>query len=132
MPDNTEYLRRIAVSLEALARAMAPQHAPDYQHDLTDFPDFDWTSIGATVTLRDSDGAAAVTWGGHIYTRRSPQNKFDVAIWFSRCTGKQSDGSNAYSRLITFKRTPAVEPLPERVSMQVATGFNQHRDRAWS
>lgn len=124
MSDNTEYLRRIAVSLESIARAMAHQSAPDYQHDLTDFPDFDWKSIGATVTLRDRFGAAAVSWGGHIYSRRSPQNKFDVAIWFSRCTGKQSDGSNAYERLITFKRIPAAEPLPERVSRQLAAKLN--------
>lgn len=124
MSDNTEYLRRIAVSLESIARAMAPQHAPDYQHDLTDFPDFDWTSIGATVTFCDRDGAAVVTWGGHTYIRRSPHNKFDVAIWFSRCVGKEN-GELVYERLITFKRMRSgVEPLPTRVSQQLSSRLN--------
>lgn len=120
MPDNTEYLRRIAVSLEQIALALATGTPPDYQHDLTEFPDFDWSSIGATVVRRDSDGAAAVSWGGHIYQRRSPQNKFDVAIWFSRYTGKSEGSGNAYERLITFKRIAPVEPLPERVLGQLS------------
>lgn len=117
MSDNTEYLRRIAVSLEALALALAPKTAPDYQHDLTEFPQFDWSSIGAVVTFCDRDGAAIVTWGGHTYIRRSPHNKFDLAIWFSRCVGKEKNGELIYERLITFKRMRSgIEPLPTRVS----------------
>lgn len=96
--------------------------APNYQYDLSAFPNFNWGTIGAAIARTDRYGAAAVTWGGHTYIRRSPQNKFGEAIWFSRCTGKGESGENVYLRLITFKRHERIEPLPERVSRHLAVG----------
>ena len=107
-----ESLTRIAIALEL----MIPQKAPDYQFALKDFNSFDWSSIGAVVADRDIDGASAILWRNNIYVRRSPSNKFEEAIWFSRCTGRDEKGANIYERLITFKAISDAEPLPERVA----------------
>ena len=112
-----DILRDTHTTLMAVQRIVQPNQSPDYQYDLSAFPNFDWDMIGAAVTQSDRYGAAAVTWGGHTYIRRSPQNKFGEAIWFSRCTGKGDNGDNVYVRLITFKRhLSKAEPLPSGVS----------------
>ncbi|MEI2582362.1 single-stranded DNA-binding protein [Scytonema sp. PRP1] len=117
---QTLALEKMAASLERMTAALerlAPRTAPNYQYSLESFRSFDWSAIGATVERKDQHGAAIVSWNGQQYIRRSPSNKFDPAIWFSRCTGKAEDGSNAYERLITFKpiSTAEVEPVPEKV-----------------
>jgi hypothetical protein len=66
---------------------------------LSEYPTFDWPSIGATVLNRDDDGVTAVEWNGHVFTRRSPNNKFDVAVWFSRHLGQDSDGCDLKHRM---------------------------------
>lgn len=115
-------LRDTYTTLLAIQRIQINNLPTDYQYDLSAFPNFDWDTIGARIVHSDRYGAAAVTWGGHTYIRRSPQNKFGDAIWFSRCKGKGESGENVYVRLITFKRhNNKAEPLPERVSHQVAT-----------
>lgn len=123
-----QWLQRNTMALEVIAnqlqlirqQLMSSDHVPNYQYDLAAFPSFNWESIGATVTSGDRYGAAAVTWGGHTYIRRSPQNKFESAIWFSRSTGKGENGENVYQRLITFKKgSSKAEPLPERVSRYI-------------
>lgn len=111
---------RIANSLEKITAALerlAPRTAPNYQYSLESFKTFDWSSIGATVERSDRHGPAVVGWGGQQFIRRSPANKYDPAIWFSRCTGKAEDGTNAYERLITFKplSKTEVDPLPDKV-----------------
>lgn len=111
-----DILRDTYTTLLAIQRIQANNLPTDYQYDLSAFPNFDWNIIGASVVHSDRYGAAAVTYCGHTYIRRSPQNKFGEAIWFSRCTGKGENGENAYSRLITFKNiSKSVEPIPERV-----------------
>jgi len=45
------HLRQIAVSSNP---------APDYQRPWSEYPMFDWASIGATVLNRDGDGVTAV------------------------------------------------------------------------
>jgi hypothetical protein len=72
---------------------------------------FDWSSIGAGVLKEDEDGVSSVEWNGQVFTRRSPNNRFDAAIWFSRCVGKDSDGNNRYVRLISFKVASDAEPI---------------------
>lgn len=106
-------LERIASSLEQLS----PKTAPNYQYPLESFKNFDWNSIGVTVIKSDRYGAGVVSWNGHQYLRRSPSNKYDPAVWFSRCTGKDDDGTNKYERLITFKALSKteVDPLPQKV-----------------
>jgi hypothetical protein len=123
--EQTEILRMIAASLqgvEAHLRQMAisSNPAPNYQRPLSEYLTFDWDSIGATVLNRDGDGATAVEWNGQVFTRRSPDNFFTSAIWFSRSVGKDSDGRNKYVRLITFK--PASESGPIGAKAKKAIG----------
>ncbi len=89
---------------------------PDYQHGLAEYQDFDWNSIGAKILDRDTDGVSAVSWQGKIYKRRSPENKFAPAIWFSRKQG------NDYYKLITFKTIEAAEPLSRKVLAKISSG----------
>ena len=107
-----ESLTRIAIALELM---IPPQAAPSYQFALDKFATMDWESIGAVV-VRDSDGASAILWRKNIYVRRSPSNKFEEAIWFSRCTGRDEKGANIYERLITFKAMSDATPLPQQVA----------------
>ncbi len=114
--EQTKLLERIAVAVES--QAMANVAAPNYQHSLESFNQFNWASIGAAIERSDEYGAAIVSWRGQQFTRRSPQNKFDPAIWFSRCTGKDESGENRYERLITFKplSKQEVEPVPDKTA----------------
>jgi hypothetical protein len=109
LTHQTALLERIAIALET------GQPAPNYQVSLADFAEFDWSGIGAIVEQRDRDGAAVVMWRGNRYVRRSANNKFQPAIWFSRSIGKGEGGETQYERLITFKALPQPEPLPEKV-----------------
>ena len=108
-----ESLQRIAIALELMIPLAA---APNYQWSLENFATFDWSSIGAVVQERDSDGATAIAWKNNTYLRRSPSNKFGAAIWFSRWVGRDEKGVNQYERLITFKAISDAEPLPQRVA----------------
>lgn len=108
-----ECMTRIAIALEQM---IPLKEAPNYQLALKDYSTFDWASIGAVVADYDSDGATAIVWNKNVYLRRSPTNKFDAAIWFSRCVGKDAQGANIYERLCTFKALIDVEPLPPRVA----------------
>lgn len=107
--QQTDLLERLVAVIEARSPA------PGYVRALTEFAGFDWSEIDATVLQTDSDGIAVISWRGHRYTRRSPSNKFDPAIWFSRAVGKDEDGNSRYERLITFKELAEPEPLPHKV-----------------
>ena len=114
-----ESMQRIAIALELM---IPPQVAPSYQFALDKFATFDYASIGAVVADKDSDGASAILWRNNIYVRRSPTNKFESAIWFSRCVGRDEKGANIYERLITFKAMSDAEPLPRAF----ASRFGSH------
>jgi hypothetical protein len=114
-----QLLERIAQALETLARAGAPAE-PNYVKPLADYRGFAWESIGASVVQEDADGPTHVEWGGALWTRRSPANKFDPAIWFSRAAGKDSEGNVNYLRLITFKPVKEAEALPGKVAAATA------------
>jgi hypothetical protein len=106
--EQTAIFRMIAASLQGIEAnlrqmAISSNTTPNYQRLLSEYPSFDWPSIGATVLNRDGDGGTAIEWNGQIFTRRSPDNSFASAIWFSRSAGKDSEGKNKYVRLITFK-----------------------------
>lgn len=117
---NTMALEAIRDILSAIRLQLVADHVPNYQYDLAAFPGFNWESIGAVVMERDSDGVATVSWAGHTYIRRAPQNKFGDAIWFSRCTGKAPDGAPQYARLITFKRgNTKAEPVPLYLAQKI-------------
>ncbi|HKQ74619.1 MAG TPA: single-stranded DNA-binding protein [Blastocatellia bacterium] len=87
-------------SLAAIAGAMAT--GLDIRKPIQEYTTFDWSSIAAEVTREDEDGPSIVRWNGKFYKRRSPSNKFEPSIWFSRCVGKREDGSNNYETLISF------------------------------
>lgn len=103
--NTKEILAELVVQLERIATALEnqPKPSPDMVFDLGAYPGFDWRAIGAEVIAKDNHGAIAVKHGGKIYTRRNPSNKFGIAIWYSRATGKGDDDATTYERLITFK-----------------------------
>ncbi len=109
-----QHLSRLTEALEAIAWANSPKE-PNFIHPITDYQVFAWDSIGAEVIKKDETGVTQVKWGGYIWTRRSPQNKFGEAIWFSRPAGKNSEGQTHYARLITFRKLSEVEPVPAKV-----------------
>jgi DdrB-like protein len=101
--------------LQLLLRVIASQNPPNWQRPLKDYNNFNWAKIGATVVSTDTHGATKVVWCGHIYTRRSGENKkFGAAIWFSRPNGKDGDETN-YLKLISFKNLAPAETLPDYV-----------------
>lgn len=102
-------LTKISNQLDAIAAGNAPE-SPNYQRPLSAFADFDWSSINASVTARDTSGAAIVLWAGHQWQRRTGAGKFGDAIWFSRPTGQSEQGVQ-YARLITFKDRSQPEPV---------------------
>lgn len=125
MKSLNQILRVIAGTLQAMQaslRQMAVDtaSAPNYVRPLADFADFDWESIGAHVTEADEYGPSAVEWNEFTYTRRSPENKFGEAIWFSRCVGKDANtGQNKYVRLITFKNQMEAEPVSRKAQKAI-------------
>lgn len=117
---NERTLERIANALEriaiALETAQGEKPAPNYKQDLKNFANFDWNSIGAEVEKSDRYGVATVIWQGKRFVRRSPENAYGAAIFFTRCVGKDEDGRNKYERLITF--TPVEEIKVRAISRE--------------
>lgn len=119
-PEDTNTLlstlAQIAIATERIASVLesTPASAPDLQVSIADYWGFDWSSIGATVVESDRHGAIAVSHKGKIYTRRNPMNKYGIAIWYSRASGKDGD-ETIYERLITFKEVRIeADPLNEK------------------
>src|SRR4030095_15078694 len=124
MNEQNEILRMIAASLEGIEShlrqiAVSSKPAPNYQRSLSEYPTFDWPSIGANVLNRDDDGVTAVEWNGQVFTRRSPNNKFDAAVWFSRHLGQDSDGNKRYARFITFRALSDAEPIAAKAKKAI-------------
>lgn len=116
--QQAKALERIAIALERMAPDAG---APNLQKPISQFKSFDWASIGSSVVQRDEHGPAIVEWGGKQFTRRSPQNKYDPAIWFSRSTGERNgEGTVIYERLITFKTMSDVEPIGRKAAEALA------------
>lgn len=121
-----DYQRRQTLAQEKIALGLgrltlsAAMPSPNYTRSLSEFQRFDWASIGATVIQHDNHGAAIVRWGDRDYVRRSPNNKFGEAIWFSRSSGRDELGNTTYERLITFKPMSKAEPVPTRISQHLA------------
>jgi len=111
---QTSALTRIASALEALVIAQAPRE-PNYRRPLGEFAAFDWSSIGATVAVRDEFGPTTLDSLGYLWSRRSPNNKYGEAIWFSRPIGKDADGHTRYLCLIKFELPSEAEPVPDKV-----------------
>jgi hypothetical protein len=112
-----ESLQGVELHLREMSISSNP--APNYRRPLSDYQDFDWASIGAIVLKEDRDGATEVEWNGQVFTRRSPQNSYDAAIWYSRSVGKDSDGKNKYLRLITFKAPSESGPIAVKAKKEI-------------
>ena len=83
--EQNGILRTIAASLQGVEShlrqiAVSSNPAPNYQRPLSEYPTFDWASIGATILNRDGDGVTAVEWNGQVFTRRSPRRSGFRAI----------------------------------------------------
>ncbi len=99
--------------------------APNLHKPMAEFASFDWATINAKVIKGDDDGASAVEWNGRVFTRRSPSNKFDPAIWFSRAVGRDENGTNRYEKLITFRDVADAEELPNKVRKLTTASSNK-------
>lgn len=103
---------------------LANQAAPNIKRSLEDFPSFNWASVGAEILSVDNFGVAQVSWNGKIFTRRSPDNKFKEAIWFSCCVGKDEQGNNKYEKLITFTVIDPAEPISRKAEQLLKPANN--------
>ena len=112
---------RQADALERIARFMAPK-APNYRHTLREWREFDWSSIEAEIIRADSDGVALVSWGGYLWARRAPDNKFSEAVWYSRAEGRTEEGNPSYLRLITFGKAAEPEPMGRKAQKAAEGG----------
>jgi len=119
--DNNQFellmtvLIRVADALDRIAPTTPA--APNYEYPIENFPTFNWETIGAVVEQSDQYGAGVVRWGEKRWMRRSPQNKYGAAIWFSRATSKDDQGKVQYERLVTFKSYDTeVEPISSKAS----------------
>jgi hypothetical protein len=124
LSEQNEILKVIAASLQGVEShlrqmAVSSNPAPNYQRPLSEYPTFDWSSIGAIVLNRDDDGVTAVEWNGQVFTRRSPSNKFADAVWFSRHLGQDSDSNKRYARLISFKALSDAEPIAAKAKKAI-------------
>ena len=124
--DNFEVLADLLLKIlhqtERIAIALESQDTkpPQWCKPIKEFKDFDWKSIGATVIKSDRDGVAVVEWKSREYIRRSPENKFGAAIYFSRSIGKdQATGKANYERLITFKELASAEPISRKAEAEI-------------
>ncbi|HKX31342.1 MAG TPA: hypothetical protein VJ302_26895 [Blastocatellia bacterium] len=101
--------------------AMAP--APRIRKSLADYLQVEqvMAEIGAVILDKDEEGPTMVEWNGQIFKRRAPDNKYNPAIWYSRCTGKAEDGANQYATLIQFGEIKAdVDPLGTKAKQALA------------
>jgi hypothetical protein len=115
MTYEESQLERIAIALEALVDLLSKKQSKEIKTNLfapiSEFKTYDWARIGATVISSDEVGADTVLAGDREYIRRSPENKYGAAIWFSRYVGLDDQGQKQYERLITFKQPPEPNPL---------------------
>jgi hypothetical protein len=93
-------LKSIAAELAKLNSSKAPL-SPGYRRRLSEYPSFDWTSIGAQVVAQDRQGVSEVEWSGHRFDRRQGDKFGGKFIIFSRPADKNGD-TQKYHTLIRF------------------------------
>lgn len=110
--NDTQFKIALLAVLGRIAAALEAQHAEEetITMPLGDYKTYDWPSIGAKPVTTDEDGVAQVWHEGKVYTRRT-NDKFGQDIWFSRCVGKNEDGTPRYHKLIEFKPLKPAEPI---------------------
>jgi len=108
-------LTRIAVALEA-------QQEPEddtLTFPLSDFSGFAWSTIGATIVQRDSDGVSIIRTATGKMAKRRSNDKFGTEIWFSYSDGKAPDGTNKYHKVVEFRNVAPPEPLGRKTEQAV-------------
>lgn len=143
--QQNNILGRIASAMEAQAKATADlnktlvqvsgvitrmsddkitPNRPRYIRKVTEFLEFDWSSIGATVEKKDRTGAAVVGWKDKQYFRRS-KSDFGNEVWFSTSLGKDDAGKALYDILIKFTDPDGVKvkSLPDEIKDKI--GYDQ-------
>jgi hypothetical protein len=120
LAELIKQVTRIAVVLEKQANNGQPTE-PGLERPLADYKSFDWSTIGASIVNQDPDGPTHVEYDGVIWTRRSPSNKFDPCIWYSRPHGHDDEGKVKYMTLIKFKTIKDAEGIPNKIKDQAGT-----------
>ena len=127
MEEQTQLLQAILAELKALhASIKSNQPAPRLEFHLDDLPNFPWDAIGAVPAQRDKHGISQIWWGGRQFFRRSPDNRYTEAIFFSRSLGKEENGKPQYEWLIRFSTTtkPLTPKGVERLRSQFQSPSN--------
>jgi hypothetical protein len=114
-------LTRIADALERLA-SNDKAVSPNIVRPIEEFRSFDWAGHQIEVVKSDNDGPTHVSYNGTVFTRRSPVNKFEPAIWYSASAGKDEDGNVLYIKLITFRTIGDADPLPPKAIGKTNSG----------
>ena len=86
---------------------------------LAEFTTFDWATIQAQVVETDRYGPTIVCWQGKQYLRRSPNNNFRTAVWYSRYVGRRGE-VRVYDRLITFRETVSPRALTTKTKQYLS------------
>jgi hypothetical protein len=114
-------LKELNQTLRRMEAANNP--SPEYRVPIEQYPEFNWTKLGARVVAQDEWGATIVSWNGKQFKRRSPDNKYGACIWFSRVLRKaesvekatESSSDRDYAILIRFETVDTqVDPLGDK------------------
>lgn len=100
---------QMSASVQALVSKEMSDYEPKFKRKLTEYADFDWSTIDAKPNSYDSDGfVSSVEYLGFVWTRRCSRDndKFGNTIRFNRT--KKGDGKDLeYLDLIAFSEKGA-------------------------
>lgn len=115
-------LGTITASLERIATGdQDPEAVPEWTYPIENFATFNWELHNIAILASDQDGPTVVQWQGKAYKRRSPENAYGAAIWYSRCTGKDTEDRNKYAKLLIFKPiADKIRPVSREVEKIIA------------
>ena len=108
-----QLLSHVGRMADALERLSAPdQSRPKHVKPLSDYAEFNWDTIGASIIKSDRCGAAVIEHGGQLYYRRS-KSDFGEDVWYSYGLGADEQGKKRYATLIKFTQPPKIKGLSQ-------------------
>lgn len=113
--DLTTIIMNQRAIMARLDRIERQETRRPYIRPIEEYPTFDWSKLGAEVKKSDQFGAAVIEIGLDIFYRRSPDNRYPGAIWFSRSLG---DGK--YEKLIVFREIDDPMPLGHKTQRSLS------------
>lgn len=119
--SDADIVRMGVAALLRIANAVEARGGEEevLEFPLSDFAALPWSTIGATIVQRDSDGVSIVrTANGRMAKRRS-NDKFGTEVWFSYSDGKDDRGENRYVKVIVFRNVAPPEPLGRKTEQAV-------------